>query len=131
MHGCAHPGSHGSTFGGNPLATAIGTTVVGILERGESGPAQRSRACICRARLRSADRPRRAAVRGMGLWAGVDIDTRLGTGKKLSLALAERGVLVKETHGSMVRFAPPLVITTEEIDWAVDQLASVLAETGS
>jgi len=70
-------------------------------------------------------------VRGMGLWAGVDIDTRLGTGKKLSLALAARGVLVKDTHGSTLRFAPPLVITAEEIDWAVDQFASVLAEAGS
>ena len=70
-------------------------------------------------------------VRGMGLWAGVDIDPRVGTGKQLSLALAERGVLVKDTHGSTLRFAPTLVITIEEIDWAVDQFASALAEAGS
>ena len=67
-------------------------------------------------------------MRGMGLWAGVDIDERLGTGKELSRALARRGVLVKDTHGSTLRFAPPLVITADEIDWAVEQLAYVLDE---
>jgi ornithine--oxo-acid transaminase len=68
------------------------------------------------------------AVRGRGLWAGVDIDPRIGTGKQISLRLAARGVLVKDTHGSTLRLAPPLVIEEEEIDWAVDQFAAVLAE---
>ena len=63
-----------------------------------------------------------------GLWAGVDIDPSLATGKQISLKLAERGVLVKDTHGSTLRFAPPLVITAEEIDWAIGQFADVLAE---
>jgi acetylornithine/succinyldiaminopimelate/putrescine aminotransferase len=67
----------------------------------------------------------------MGLWAGVDINPALATGKQISLKLAERGVLVKDTHGSTLRFAPPLVITAEEIDWAIGQFADVLAETGS
>ena len=71
------------------------------------------------------------AVRGKGLWAGVDVDPVHGTGKQISLTLAGRGVLVKDTHGSTLRFAPPLVITAAQIDWAVDQLASVLAESGS
>jgi acetylornithine/succinyldiaminopimelate/putrescine aminotransferase len=71
------------------------------------------------------------AVRGMGLWAGVDIDPELGTGKQITLLLADRGVLVKDTHGSTLRFAPPLVITEEEIDWAVDQFADALADAGS
>ena len=68
------------------------------------------------------------AVRGFGLWAGVDIEPTLATGKEISLRLAERGVLVKDTHGSTLRFAPPLVITEQEIDWAVDQFAAVLRE---
>lgn len=68
------------------------------------------------------------AVRGFGLWAGVDIEPALGTGKEISVRLAERGVLVKDTHGSTLRFAPPLVITEQEIDWAVDQFAGVLRE---
>ena len=71
------------------------------------------------------------AVRGMGLWAGVDIDPSLATGKQISAKLAERGVLVKDTHGSTLRFAPPLIITAAEIDWAIDQFADVLAESGS
>ena len=70
-------------------------------------------------------------VRGLGLWAGVDIDPALGTGKQLSLLLAQRGVLVKDTHGSTLRFAPPLVISADEIDWAVDQFAAALAEARS
>ena len=129
--GVLNPGEHGSTFGGNPLATAVGSTVVEILERGEFQSRSAELGLHLHARLRSLIGHGVLAVRGMGLWAGVDIDTRLGTGKKLSLALAERGVLVKDTHGSTLRFAPPLVITAEEIDWAVDQFASVLAEAGS
>ncbi|QRY53932.1 ornithine--oxo-acid transaminase [Mycolicibacterium septicum] len=126
--GVLHPGEHGSTFGGNPLATAIGTTVVSMLRRGEF-------------QLRSAELGRHlhdrltglighgvTAVRGMGLWAGVDIDPDLGTGKQFGLALAERGVLVKDTHGSTLRFAPPLVVTAGELDWAVDQFADTLTE---
>jgi ornithine--oxo-acid transaminase len=58
----------------------------------------------------------------------VDIDPALGTGKQLSLRLAERGVLVKDTHGSTLRFAPPLVITAAEIDWAIDRFAETLVE---
>jgi ornithine--oxo-acid transaminase len=129
--GVLNPGEHGSTFGGNPLATAIGTAVVGILERGEFQSRSAELGLHLHARLRSLIGHGVLAVRGMGLWAGVDIDTRIATGKTLSLALAERGVLVKDTHGSTLRFAPPLVITAEEIDWAVDQFASVLAEAGS
>jgi ornithine--oxo-acid transaminase len=71
------------------------------------------------------------AVRGRGLWAGVDIDPALGTGKQLSLRLAQRGVLVKDTHSSTLRVAPPLVITAAEIDWAVGRFADALAEIAS
>lgn len=128
--GVLHPGEHGSTFGGNPLAAAIGTTVVGILQRGEFQTRSAELGLHLHARLRSLIGHGVLGVRGMGLWAGVDIDTRLGTGKQLSLALANRGVLVKDTHGSTLRFAPPLVITAEEIDWAVEQFACALTEAG-
>ncbi|MGY4712310.1 ornithine--oxo-acid transaminase [Mycolicibacterium sp. CBM1] len=124
--GVLNPGEHGSTFGGNPLAAAIGTTVVEILRRGEFQSRSAELGLHLHARLRSLIGQGVLAVRGMGLWAGVDIDARLGTGKELSKALARHGVLVKDTHGSTLRFAPPLVITVEEIDWAVDQFASVL-----
>jgi ornithine--oxo-acid transaminase len=125
-----HPGEHGSTFGGNPLAAAIGTTVVSMLRRGEFQSRSTELGDHLHARLRALIGSGVVAVRGMGLWAGVDIDPALGTGKQISLKLAERGVLVKDTHGSTLRFAPPLVITAEEIDWAIGQFADVLADPG-
>jgi ornithine--oxo-acid transaminase len=125
--GVLHPGEHGSTFGGNPLAAAIGSTVVAILQRGEFQARSAELGTHLHARLQSLIGHGLFAVRGLGLWAGVDIDPELGTGKQLCLALAERGVLVKDTHGSTLRFAPPLVVTADEIDWAVDQFADTLA----
>jgi len=124
--GVLHPGEHGSTFGGNPLAAAIGTTVVAMLQRGEYQSRSAELGQRLHDRLRALVDHGVLAVRGMGLWAGVDIDPRIGTGKQLSLQLAARGVLVKDTHGSTLRFAPPIVITADEIDWAVDQFAEVL-----
>jgi ornithine--oxo-acid transaminase len=126
--GVLHPGEHGSTFGGNPLAAAIGSTVVAILQRGEFQSRSTELGERLHARLNSLIGDGVLAVRGRGLWAGVDIDPRIGTGKQISLRLAARGVLVKDTHGSTLRLAPPLVIEEEEIDWAVDQFAAVLAE---
>ena len=126
--GVLHPGEHGSTFGGNPLAAAIGTTVVAMLQRGEYQARSTELGEHLHARLRGLIGHGVLAVRGLGLWAGVDIDPTIGSGKQLSLRLAERGVLVKDTHGSTLRFAPPLVITEAEIDWAVDRFADVLTD---
>ncbi len=124
--GVLHPGEHGSTFGGNPLAAAIGSTVVAILRRGEFQRRSAELGAHLHRRLRSLIGHGVVAVRGKGLWAGVDIDPALGTAKHVSLRLAQRGVLVKDTHGSTLRFAPPLVITEREIDWAIDQFAALL-----
>ena len=129
--GVLHPGEHGSTFGGNPLAAAIGSTVVAMLRRGEYQTRSAELGERMHARLRALIGHGVVAVRGRGLWAGVDVDPRIGTGKQVSMALAQRGVLVKDTHGSTLRFAPPIVITAEEIDWAIGQFADVLADTGS
>jgi ornithine--oxo-acid transaminase len=128
--GVLHPGEHGSTFGGNPLAAAIGTTVVSMLSRGEFQARSAELGAHFHQRLRELTGDGVLEVRGLGLWAGVDIDPRLATGKEMSLRLANRGVLVKDTHGSTLRFAPPLVITAQEIDWAVDQFAATLSEAG-
>ena len=67
-------------------------------------------------------------MRGAGLWAGIDIDPALGTGREVCEALMERGVLAKDTHGSTIRLAPPIVVSEEDLDWAVEQLAAVLEE---
>jgi ornithine aminotransferase len=124
--GVLHPGEHGSTFGGNPLAAAIGTAVVSLLESGEFQSRSTELGARLHSRLRGLIGRGVTEVRGLGLWAGVDIDPALGTGKHLSHLLAQRGVLVKDTHGSTLRFAPPLVITEDEIDWAVTQLAELV-----
>ncbi|WP_159233662.1 ornithine--oxo-acid transaminase [Mycolicibacterium vanbaalenii] len=127
--GVLHPGEHGSTFGGNPLAAAIGSTVVDMLRRGEFQTRSTELGAHLHARLRGLIGQGVVGVRGKGLWAGVDIDPVHGSGKQISLRLADRGILVKDTHGSTLRFAPPLVITADEIDWAVGQLGEILAET--
>jgi ornithine--oxo-acid transaminase len=129
--GVLHPGEHGSTFGGNPLATAIGSTVVALLETGEFQRRSTELGAHLHNRLRGLIGDGVLTVRGLGLWAGVDIDPVCGTGQDISLRLAERGVLIKDTQGSTLRFAPPLVITAQEIDWAVGQFADALSEPRS
>lgn len=129
--GVLHLGEHGSTFGGNPLTAAIGTTVVSMLARGEYQARATALGAHLQRRLWALVGHGVDEVRGLGLWAGVDIDPSLGSGREMSLRLAERGVLVKDTHGATLRFAPPLVVTAQEIDWAVGQLAAVLREAAS
>jgi len=95
--GVLHPGEHGSTFGGNPLATAIGSTVVAMLSRGEFQRRSAELGAHLHRRLGGLIGDGVLAVRGFGLWAGVDIEPTLATGKEMSLLLADRGVLVKDT----------------------------------
>ncbi|BBZ43346.1 ornithine--oxo-acid transaminase [Mycobacterium parmense] len=128
--GVLHPGEHGSTFGGNPLAAAIGSTVVSMLATGQFQARSARLGAHLHRLLRNLIGGGVLAVRGFGLWAGVDIDPALGTGKAMSRRLADLGVLVKDTHDSTLRFAPPLVVTAEEIDWAVAQFAVALREAG-
>jgi len=128
--GVLHPGEHGSTFGGNPMAAAIGTTVVDILNRGEFQHRSTELGVHLHTRLRALIGHGVLAVRGKGQRPAIDVDPVHGTGKQISIRLADQGVLVKDTHGSTLRFAPPLVITAAEIDWAVDRLIDVLSETG-
>jgi ornithine--oxo-acid transaminase len=129
--GVLRPGQHGSTFGGNPLACAVGRAVLGLLA--DTGPhgmlaAARRLGTVLQARLADLIGHGVVAVRGAGLWAGVDVDPRLGSGRAVTEALARRGVLVKDTHGSTIRFSPPLVVTEDEIAFAVGALAEVLDE---
>jgi ornithine--oxo-acid transaminase len=124
--GVLRPGQHGSTFGGNALACAVGAEVVRLLETGEFQ--RRSAELGARLHAGLAELVGRGvvAVRGRGLWAGVDIDPALMTGRQACERLAERGVLAKDTHGSTIRLAPPLVVDADELDWAVAQLAAIL-----
>ncbi|MGW6025922.1 ornithine--oxo-acid transaminase [Streptomyces sp. NPDC055099] len=122
------PGEHGSTFGGNPLACAVALEVVAMLGSGE----YQQRATELGEHLHAelgllAGTGAVTQVRGRGLWAGVDIEPSHGTGREISQKLMDRGVLVKDTHGSTIRIAPPLVISKEDLDWGLDQLRAVLA----
>ena len=124
--GVLTPGTHGSTFGGNPLASAVGHAVVGLLETGEF----QARAALLgeqlRARMEALIGRGVTQVRSRGLWAGVDIDPSLMTGREASERLLARGVLVKDTHGSTIRLAPPIVVAAEDLDWMAEQLEAVL-----
>ena len=124
--GVIRPGEHGSTFGGNPLAAAVGLRVVEMLESGEFQERARALGEHLDAGLQKLIGHGVTTVRVAGLWAGVDIDPAFGTGREISERLMERGVLVKDTHGQTVRIAPPLVIRATEIDWALEQLRLVL-----
>ncbi|MFG2996241.1 ornithine--oxo-acid transaminase [Streptomyces sp. NPDC048340] len=126
--GVFRPGEHGSTFGGNPLACAVALEVVAMLRTGE----YQQRATELGDHLHRelnllVGGGAVTAVRGRGLWAGIDIDPARGTGREISEKLMELGVLVKDTHGSTIRIAPPLVISKEDLDWGLDRLRSVLA----
>lgn len=128
--GVLHPGEHGSTFGGNPLAAAVGLEVVRMLSTGEWQARARELGVGLRAGLDAlvASGAGIVAVRGAGLWVGIDVDPSIGTGREVCEGLMRRGVLAKDTHGSTIRLAPPLVVTASELEWAVQQLADTLAE---
>jgi ornithine--oxo-acid transaminase len=125
--GVLRPGEHGSTFGGNPLACAVGIAVVDLLRTGEYQERAREIGAVLHARLGSLVGQGVTAVRGRGLWAGVDIDPALMTGRQACERLMAAGVLAKDTHGSTIRFAPPLVVTEDDVTFAVDRLGAVLA----
>jgi len=126
--GVLKPGQHGSTFGGNPLAAAVGLAVVELLQTGQMQERARMLGQKLQARLRALIGHGVLEVRGAGLWAGVDIDPALATGRHVCELLMARGVLAKDTHGSTIRFAPPIVVEAADLDWAVDQLEAVLQE---
>jgi len=124
--GVIKPGQHGSTFGGNPLACAVGNAVIDLLNTGEYQARAARLGEVMHARLRELIGEGVVTVRGRGLWAGVDVDSSLATGREVSKALMDRGVLAKDTHGSTIRLAPPIVISEEDLLWALDQLADAI-----
>ncbi|MDQ6684054.1 MAG: ornithine--oxo-acid transaminase [Pseudomonadota bacterium] len=120
------PGDHGSTFGGNPLAAAVGVAALELLVRERLSERARLRGDELLAKLRAIDHPAIAQVRGKGLLIGVEIDPAFATARAVCEGLLARGVLSKDTHGSVVRFAPPLIVESEHCDLAVDALVHAL-----
>jgi len=120
------PGSHGSTFGGNPLACAVSREALRVLiEEGLIENSARLGAYFL-AKLQTIQSPHVKEVRGRGLFIGVELWPAAGGARRFCEALAERGLLCKETHEHVIRFAPPLVITQEDLDWAFGHVREVL-----
>ncbi|MFB9923844.1 ornithine--oxo-acid transaminase [Amycolatopsis halotolerans] len=124
--GVLKPGEHGSTFGGNPLACAVGRAVVRMLQTGEYQKRSTELGAHLHERLAKLVGDGVSEVRGRGLWAGVDIAPDGPSGRAASEALAGLGVLCKETHDRTLRVAPPLVITEAELDRGIDAIAQVV-----
>jgi ornithine--oxo-acid transaminase len=122
--GVFRPGDHGSTFGGNPLACALARTALRILVEERLVERSAELGGYFLEKLRALRSPAICEVRGRGLWIGIELNT---AARPYCEALKEEGILCKETHSKIIRIAPPLVITRDEIDWACDRLAKVLA----
>jgi ornithine--oxo-acid transaminase len=121
--GVFQPGQHGSTFGGNPMACAIGREVIAMLATGEFQERSAKLGSHMHDRLAALPRDAVREVRGRGLWAGVEFASL--PGRRACELLAERGILAKDTHGSTIRLAPPLVIGEEDLDWAIDCIEEI------
>ena len=126
--GVITPGSHGSTFGGNPLAAALGREVVAMLSTGEIQQRSSELGRQLHDGLEALIGHGVESVRSRGLWAGVDVNPELLSGRQLCESLLERGVLAKDTHGSTIRLAPPLVATEEDIAFLLTAFQSALLD---
>ncbi|MEO2194943.1 MAG: ornithine--oxo-acid transaminase [bacterium] len=126
--GVFEPGDHGSTFGGNPLGCAVAREALRVLT--DEGMVENSATLghYLLDQLRQIDSPSIREVRGRGLWVAVEIQAETGGARRYCEALQAQGVLCKETHEDVIRFAPPLVITREEIDWTVDRVRRVFQQ---
>lgn len=120
------PGTHGSTFGGNPLAAAVGLEAIKLIKSQKLSENSAKLGKYFLAELKKFQSPHVADLRGIGLWIGMDINPHRITAHHLCLRLMEEGILCKETHDVTIRLAPPLVITKKEIDWALKRLEKVL-----
>ena len=124
--GVYEPGQHGSTFGGNPVACAIGRRVVAMLRTGEFQEASTTLGEYLHKALRGADLPSVEEVRGRGLWAGIQLVGSARPARRSAERLLGKGVLAKDTHESTLRLAPPLVISQEELEWGLERILPVL-----
>jgi ornithine--oxo-acid transaminase len=127
--GVLRPGQHGSTFGGNPLACAVAREVIAMLRTGEYQDRSAVLGAVLHERLAALPPEVVSSVTGRGLWAGVTFASL--SGRAVCERLASLGVLAKETHGATIRLAPPLVITEDELAWALDRFAEAVLSSGS
>jgi ornithine--oxo-acid transaminase len=122
-----NPGSHGSTFGGNALAARIGLEALAVIEEEHLVERSAEMGGYLQDRLRAMRSNIVKDVRGRGLWVGVEVDANVVSARTICDALLQNGVLSKDTHGTVLRFAPPLTITRDEIDWGMERIERVFA----
>jgi len=120
--GLLRPGDHGSTFGGNPLASAVGEAALEVVIESRLPARAAELGAYLFDRLASLDSPKVKSIRGRGLLVGIEIAPEAGTARQFSEQLLERGVLCKDTHEQVIRLAPPLIVQKEQLDWLVEQL---------
>jgi ornithine--oxo-acid transaminase len=124
--GLLQPGDHGSTYGGNPLACVVAREALNVLVEERLIERAAELGDYLMERLHGIRSSHVKTIRGKGLWIGIVLKSEAGGARRFCEALMERGLLCKETHWNVIRLAPPLVITKEEIDWALEQLEEVL-----
>ncbi|VAX19733.1 Ornithine aminotransferase [hydrothermal vent metagenome] len=124
--GVFNPGDHGSTFGGNPLGAAVAREAIKVLIEENLIEKSYELGEYFREQLRSVESPHVKIIRGKGLFIGVELKDSANGARRFCEALMEKGILAKETHDNVIRFAPPLVITKEEIDWAMERIKDIL-----
>jgi len=124
--GVFHPGEHGSTYGGNPLGAAIAREALKILVEEKLIERSAELGDYFMNKLREIDSDHVATIRGKGLWIGIVLKESAGGARRFCEALQEDGMLCKETHETVIRVAPPLTVTREDVDWAVKRIAKVL-----
>ncbi|MGP0629494.1 ornithine--oxo-acid transaminase [Nitrospina sp. 32_T5] len=127
--GVFKPGDHGSTFGGNPLACAVARAALKVLVEENLIENAAHVGGYAMEKLRAIDSPHIKEVRGRGLMIGIELKPEAGGARRFCEALAQRGVLCKETHENVLRIAPPLIIKKEEIDGAIERIQQVLTES--
>jgi ornithine--oxo-acid transaminase len=129
--GVFKPGDHGSTFGGNPLAAAVAREALRVLVEENLVENSATQGAYFLDRLRQLRFPAIKEVRGRGLWIGVELVAEAGGARRYCEALRDQGLLCKETHVNTIRFAPPLSVTREELDWAYERIEAVFRELHS
>lgn len=126
LMGVFNPGDHGSTFGGNPLAATVGCAALDVLVEEKLEKRAEEMGNYLMERLRTIDSPHIKEVRGRGLLIGIELHDEAGGARRFCEALKDEGMLTKETHENVIRFAPPLVIEKDDIDWAFERIERVL-----
>lgn len=122
------PGSHGSTFGGNPLAAAVAHEALNVIQEENLTERSATQGEKLKRAMQELNSPLIKDVRGAGLWIGVEIEPKYTTARRVCEILMGKGVLSKETHATVVRFAPPLVISDEDLDWGIEQFRATIRE---